>query len=490
MSRTNPSHAADSQERLAFSFHASVPARRVGAEETFATTPISEPRDWGYTGLLGFTIILLFRPQDDIPALEMIRPAELFAVLAVAPMLLHRFACRLPVFRVTRETIALFAFAGVMLATVPFSIWPGGAIMEFVETFSKVLVIFVLMMNTVTTPRRIQQISTLMFLAGGYIAARGIFNYVRGVNLIEGGRLAGPVGGIFGNPNDLALNLVALLPLAIVAAFGRRYSTPWRWIAALSALLMMATIVFTKSRGGMIGLAVMLLALVVLSFRVRPSLAVGLVAGVLIATPFVPQSFTERMATIFNPEADAAAFTGSHEARTTVMKEGLTVFWERPLTGVGAGQFANYDYPGRVERWREAHNSLIQVAADLGVFGLIAFAYLIYRAIRTSLWLRRTLGPQPARREPSAAVQVLASEDRDFLHDHAVATGAAMLGWLTSAMFASVAYSWTFYYLLALAVASRELVLDQIAGRGFALAAKATPRIRHSLRSQAEPVRA
>jgi putative inorganic carbon (HCO3(-)) transporter len=477
------------QERLAFSFNSAVPAQHTGAvRETFATTPFSEPRDWGYTGLLGFTIILFFRPQDDIVALQAIRPAELFALLSVAPMLLHRFAYRLPAFKVTRETIALFVLAGVMLGTVPFSIWPGGAVTEFTETFSKVLIVFVLMMNTVVTPRRIQQVTSLMFLAGGYIGARGVFDYVRGVNLVEGGRLAGAVGGIFGNPNDLALNMVALLPLALVTAFGRRYSMSWRAIAALAALMMMATVIFTKSRGGMIGLAVMFLALVVLSFRVRPILAVGLVAGILVGGPFVPESFYSRMSSIFNPEADAA-FTGSRETRTTVMKEGIAVFAERPLTGVGAGQFVNYDYPGRVERWRQAHNSLIQVAADLGIFGLLAFAYLIYRGIKTALWLRRSLGPQP-RRKPSEVSQVLHADDREFLHDHAVAMGAAMFGWFAAAMFASVAYSWTFYYLLALTVTSRELIMDRLASGGSVPTEKPRGRTRYGLRTHAQPVRA
>ena len=478
------------EERLAFSFNSAVPAPRVGpVPETFATTPFSEPRDWGYTGLLCFTVILLFRPQDDITILQMFRPAELFAVLGVGPMLLHRLAHKLPVFRVTRETTALFTMAGVMLATVPFSIWPGGAVSTFIETFSKVLIVFVLMMNTVTTPRRIQQMTTLMFLAGGYIAARGVFDYLRGLNLVEGGRLAGPVGGIFGNPNDLALNLVALLPLALVTAFARRNRVSWRLIGAMAALVMMAAIVFTKSRGGMIGLAVMALTLVTLSFRVRPMLAAGLVAGVLLAGPFLPQTFYDRMYTIFNPEADAE-FTGSRETRTTVMKEGLAVFAERPLTGVGAGQFVNYNFDGRVERWRQTHNSLIQVAADLGIFGLLAFGYLIYRGISTALWLRRTLGPQPAREEPSEAVRVLPADDREALHDHAVAMGSALVGWLVAAMFASVAYSWTFYYLLALTIASRELILDRIAGRGPATDGNSAARKRHSLRTHAEPARA
>jgi O-antigen ligase len=486
--RFAPSPAA-ADERLAFSFHATVPARRTGAQSTFATVPFSEPRDWGYTGLLGFTVVLLFRPQDDFPALQVLRPAELFAILGVAPMLLHRFAHRLPVFRVTSESIALFALGGVILATVPFSIWPGGALAVFFDTFVKVLIVFVLMMNTVTTPKRVQLLTSLMLLAGGYVGARGVFDYARGVNLVEGGRLAGAIGGIFGNPNDLALNMVTLLPIAVVTALSRRHSAVWRSVAAVSALLMLATIVFTKSRGGMLGVAVVVLALIALSHRVRPVLAIGVVAGALAVGPFLPDTFYNRMASIFNEEADAS-FTGSREARSTVMQEGLATFAERPLTGVGAGQFVNYDYPGRQERWRQAHNALIQVAADLGIFGLLAFLFLVYRGIRTALWLRGVLGPQRRRRPAHEAAQAMAPNEREALYEHAIAMGAASIGWFVCAMFASVAYSWIFYYLLALTVAARELILDRVRGGAAPPTDKVTSQVRHSLRRYAEPVRA
>jgi hypothetical protein len=40
---------------------------------------------------------------------------------------------------------------------------------------------------------------------------------------------------------------------------------------------------------------------------------------------------------------------------------------------------------------------------------------------------------------------------------------AALAGWFVCALFASVAYNWTFYYLLALAIAPREFLLDRLA---------------------------
>jgi putative inorganic carbon (hco3(-)) transporter len=436
---------------------------------------------------VAFTAVLFFRPQDDIPALGAVRIAELCAIAGIAPMLLHRLARRLPVFRVTQESIAVFLLGGVILATAPFSIWPGGAISMFFETFVKVLIVFVLMLNTLTTPRRLEQVTWVVLMAGGYVATRGVFDYARGVNLVEGGRLAGAISGIFGNPNDLALNLVAILPIAFVAALSRRHSMQWRALAGVFVLMMMATIIFTKSRGGLIGLVVVLLALLALSRRVRPVIAIGLLGGTLVATPFLPESFYHRMSTIFDAEEDAAEFTGSREARTTVMKEGLMTFAEHPLTGVGAGQFSNYIFPGRIERWREAHNALIQVAADLGIFGLALFSFLLYRALRTALWLRKVLGPQPQRRDPPPIIQLLEPSDRELLQDHAVAMSAALIGWFACAMFASVAYAWTIYYLIALTVAARELIFDRAAAAHAADPGRARQPVRHTLGTVAEP---
>src|SRR5262249_40234189 len=141
----------------------------------------------------------------------------------------------------------------------------------------------------------------------------------------------------------------------------------------------------------------------------------------------------------------------------------IKVFMERPLTGVGAGQFKNYNPPGRRERWRETHNSLLQVAAETGIFGLLAFSFLIYRTANAATLTRRMLKrPTSAGAQP-ALDAVLPSADRASLYAHTVAMTAGLVGWFVAAMFASVAYSWTFYYLLALIVAAREITNDRLA---------------------------
>jgi len=461
-----------SRERLAFNLGSgTVPSRSVveaaiaaEAQPTFATAAYAEPRDWGYRGLVAFTAVLILRPQDHIPALTAVHVAEICAVLGIAPMLLHRFAHRLPVFRITPETLGLILFGAVILVTAPFSVWPGGVIDLFLNTYLKLVIVFVLMMNTLTTAKRIEQLTWLTLVCVGYIAGRAVFDYARGVNLVEHGRIAGSVSGVFGNPNDLALNMVSFLPAAVVFAIGRHFSVLKRASAVLIAALMLATIVFTKSRGGALGLVVMFLALVVLSRKVRPGIGVMAVCAVLIAVPFMPSSFWTRMESIVDDNLDKEQFTGSRETRRILLQEGINTFLEFPLTGVGAGQFKNYNPSSRQERWNETHNALLQVASETGIFGLAVFSFLIVSGARAAATTRRLLaGNRRRSRDPNPLRLVMSEADRQSLYTHTVVMTAGLIGWFVCAFFASVAYNWTFYYLLALIVAPRELVVHRIA---------------------------
>jgi hypothetical protein len=65
------------------------------------------------------------------------------------------------------------------------------------------------------------------------------------------------------------------------------------------------------------------------------------------------------------------------------------------------------------------------------------------------------LGKQP---EPP----LIAPAQAEYLDAHAVAVTAALVGWFVCALFASVAYQWTFYYLLALATAPHAILVREL----------------------------
>src|SRR5919201_2643353 len=198
-----------------------------------------ERYDWDYLWMLAFTTLLFFRPQDHLTALESLHLAELTAIAGLAAMAVRRLRAGQTIAKVNREVIGVVVLGGIIVLTIPFSIWPGGSLKVFSDVYVKIILIFALMMSTITTPRRVRQMTWVMIIASGYIAGRGVFDYVRGVNLVEGNRLRGAVGGMFENPNDLALNLVTFLaPTLFIIIQDKKASR--RLFALLLATLMLA----------------------------------------------------------------------------------------------------------------------------------------------------------------------------------------------------------------------------------------------------------
>ncbi len=196
--------------------------------------------------------------------------------------------------RLSPETIGVGCMAFVMLATVPFSVWPGGALGTFTDVYFKVVLIFLLMVNSVRSVKALRALSWLILWAMGYVAARGVIDFATGTNLVKGERLHGSISGLMGNPNDLAMNMVTFLPLAAMIAITKGRTLP-RLAASVIAALMMATILFTKSRAGLLGLAAVLVVLVIEGRRLRPGLGVAALVAMLLATPLMPSWFWVRL---------------------------------------------------------------------------------------------------------------------------------------------------------------------------------------------------
>jgi O-antigen ligase len=473
-------------ERLAFSFGggrgltgpapsvqrlggAAAPAPRVERAPAAAIVPDEREakRDWGFIGLLLFTAVLYFRPQDQIPGLSVLPLAEIAAVFGLGAMIYNRMSKGQTFSRVTPELLAVAGLAVLMLMTAPFSVWKGGAIHTFTDRFAKVLLIYVLMTNTLTSLVRVQRFMMIVITATGYIGTRAVFDYLRGINLIENGRVQGAVGGMFQNPNDLALNMVTVLPMAVLWAVAGRRPTH-RLFAAGLAVMMLATIIVSYSRGGFVGLAVMVLILAWQLARQRPSAVAAAAVALLLVMPLAPASYWTRIASITDESKDD---TGSRKARRVAMREAWDTFLTFPFYGVGAGMFEAYNPPGREEIWRETHNVVLQFAAELGILGLLLFFFMLWRALTarraTRRLLRRASGSSPPSRwgktAPPSHPPLVSPEEATYIEVHTGTMMASLIGWFICAQFASVGYTWTFYYLLALTVAPRDILATRLA---------------------------
>src|SRR5262249_62027217 len=95
--------------------------------QTTARVPsVRERYDWDSLWMLAFTALLFFRPQDQIPALQVLHLAELTAIAGLAAMAVRRLSTGQAIAKVNAEVVGVIALGAVILMTLPFSIWPGG----------------------------------------------------------------------------------------------------------------------------------------------------------------------------------------------------------------------------------------------------------------------------------------------------------------------------------------------------------------------------
>jgi O-antigen ligase len=424
----------------------------------------AEPRDWAFTWTLVFTAVLFLRPQDVIPPLGFLHLAELSAIAGLTALFFNRLSRNQPITRMTPEFMGVIALGGVILLTAPFSIWISGSIGVFTDLYVKVILVYLLAVNVIESPKRLEKLTWLLVLAVGYIGFRAVLDYGRGVNMVaRGTRVAGSVGGIMQNPNDLALNMVALVPLAAFMAI--RPGAPFRrLLAAFCGVCMLGAIVASGSRGGFLGFCAMVLMLAVFVARQRPVVVVAGALAVMCALPLAPSSYWRRMASIADSSKDDYQ---SSDARRQLFGESFDAFVQNPLTGVGAGEFKDWNPQGRTQAWHESHNVWLQVASELGILGVSAMAFLVIRGFLSVIQTRRLLKrlrPATSRRRKAAATPEvpqpagLSEYDASLIDAHSAAMAASLVGWFVCAFFASVAYNWTFYYLLVLAAAPREIL--------------------------------
>jgi len=358
------------------------------------------PDSTAFMWTLIFTAIVFLRPQDVIPPLEYLHLAEISAIAGLVSLVGGRLARRKPMMRFTPELIGVFALGAVILFTVPFSIWPGGSFSVFTQLYAKVILIYLLAVNVLDSPNRLERLTWILVLAVGYIGLRAVIDYARGVNMVaHGTRVRGSVGGIIGNPNDLALNMVVFLPFAAFFTL-RAGSAMRRLTAAFCAVCMLGAIVASGSRGGFLGFLAMVLVLAVVSVRRHPGLVLGSAFAAMCAMPLLPGTYWHRIASITDSSKDDF---GSEEARKELFTESFDAFVQHPLTGVGAGNFKDWNPDKRVQAWHESHNVWLQVAAELGIFGLAALMFLVGRSLLAVLQTRALLARmrRPARRQKS-----------------------------------------------------------------------------------------
>jgi hypothetical protein len=287
-------------------------------------------------------------------------------------------------------------------------------------------------------------------LALGYIASRAIFDYARGVNLVSRGtRVMGSVGGIMQNPNDLAMNMVVFLPFAALLAM-QPGSLFKRLVAAGCGAAMIGAIVASGSRGRIPGVRGDDAVLAAFSVRKRPgSCSPGRrgdlrdARGTRLVLAAVCQHHGReqgRRAVVAGAQAPHGRVLGRLPAESDHRRRGRAVQGLEPAGARGLARGAQRVAAGR----RRARRLRLR-----------AFLFLVCRAFYAVFQTRRLLPSAPRGGRGAGAADPVEAQ---FLDAHSAAMAASLAGWFVVRVLRSIAYNWTFYYLLALAAAPRDIL--------------------------------
>jgi O-antigen ligase len=417
------------------------PKQPSGARAAVAAASGSSLAFWA---LVAFTAILLLSPQAWLPALKVIRIAFLAAGFAMTAHVVERTIHRQPITPLSPEIGIALVLVGWAVLTLPLSVWPGGSVRVLTDHYLKAVAFFWLLGTIITSTERLRILAWTLALCSIPLALTAVWNYLSGDVLSTGVRgfyrIEGYMGGsgLAGNPNDLALMLNLIVPLAGVLVFISRGMA--RVIAIFALCLAVAAIVLTFSRAGFMTLAasfVMLLA--VLVRRKAPGAAFGLLLLVLCVPPLLPQGYVERLGTITNIEADA---TGSAQGRWRDLQAAAEVVAKNPIIGVGIGQDILAMNAQRGDDWTQVHNAYLEYAVDLGIPGVFLFAWLHLLCYRTARAVEKRASRDPAQRSLAmlaAGVQI------------------SLVAFFVAAMFHPIAYQFYFFSIGGLAVALRNI---------------------------------
>jgi O-antigen ligase len=435
---------------------------------TRATETRSDLGVWVFRVALAlFLVVAIARMQDVIPGLAPLRPGKLLALplLAALAMAVPRWQV-LAVMR-TASAKCVAAIGTLAALSIPLSIWLSNSVTSFVNIVIPSLVLF--FATSVGFTDRI----TARFVILAVVAAVGAdaLYLLLGAAPMKAGR---PYIGSL-DPNDSAALFVATLPFAVWLASERRRT---RWLGVAAGLLLVAGIVKTGSRGGVVGLIVVALTLIIRATpRRRVAYLIAVAAGVVVFSVAADEAVTARFRTLLAPKEDYN-FT-ERDGRVQIWARGVRYMLTHPFLGVGLNNFETAEgvLSGKTRRafggvsYTASHNAFVQVGAELGILGLAAFIGAFWSAGRACRRIQRVAARDPAR-HPMVAEQETAL---------GAAAYSSLLGTVATIFFLSLAYHPITYFVLAVSVG--VVAGSPYRAHGLLRAASPAPQMRFGART-------
>ena len=328
---------------------------------------------------LVWVFILMGRPQDFFPFLIPFRLALVFAFITLAAMLLSNKKISIAdLFQISGCKKYTFFYL-IMILGIPFAYHRGVAFNYVFQVYLNNMLFFFIFLYHVDSFEKLKATVFVICLCALLYSV---------LSLISGAFAQGRFGyGTMYDPNDLAYLLVSLFPLCIYFTTNNKAFFK-KIIAIVTIALSILTVLYTGSRGGFLGLvAVFPFILFMKIGGIKRSYKLTFIIGLAILCILYGSKIdTERYMTITEIGDD---YNVSDEfGRFQIWKRALGFILSNPVTGVGVNCFSmaigyGREAEGEIPKWQVAHNSYMQVAAEIGLVGFFIFILLIINSLKS-----------------------------------------------------------------------------------------------------------
>jgi putative inorganic carbon (hco3(-)) transporter len=403
-----------------------------------------------FLGLVVLMTLHFIQPGELIPALAPLRIELVYGILMLVILLWTKASVIGELVKTDSIVRATIFLEGVVILTIPFAIWRGGALEAAMELI-KLIILQLLMTFFIDSQDRLRSILWLlwgfmMWFAGSAFLAysRGEFYTVNGVQRAEG------INSMVGGPNELAGLLLALLPFVLALMLCSK-GTPKKLLLFGSAGFGFFVLLLTGARISLVALMAMGIFAILRSKRKILNLTVAVVVTLTVWFS-LPAQYQKRYLTV-KQYAEGGQLDDSNKFRLQIWDAGWRMIKDHPILGVGAGQFPTaYGtvYAGKFHTaWMNPHNLFLQVTAELGIVGLLVFSYFVIQIWKVNGWVLRETQSPP------------------FLVNHAFATACyfMMVGIGIVSTVSHTLYR-PYWYLLAGLVAANRAVTSRMLAEG------------------------
>ena len=324
----------------------------------------------------------------------------LVVVVAAALMLRYMYAGQIPIGHSKTAKVEYFLLAYFMAVIASFLVASDKTrAMSDITDLGKDIVIIYCILFALRQPQTWKQTTWLMIITITLLCLLSVYQLItnnyeqtffrlasiqmdRALATSSTPRIGGPVNA----PNLWAQVLVAISTLIVFRFFHEK-----QLVKKLAMVLTLGIILYivlnTYSRGAYLVLGINAV-LLLFTFRkhFNPIIVIAGVVALVLLIPFLPGTYRDRFTSLFVVTTENGIYEDtSLRGRSSEMLTGLAMFLEHPILGVGAGNYnTNYQrYSQQIglefrSEARDPHSLYIQLLAETGILGTIAFLGMIY----------------------------------------------------------------------------------------------------------------